>query len=186
MSTLLWLGGVSALLAIPALWLAGVFLALFFGGAGERYGPLNDIFSAIALLLLILPALAVYLLLRGQTGMWLAIVTGLAVAGILVAAGGQLLLVLGVIDLQTSFVTGGVGIAPVFLWLVALALLALGSGHLPAMVGWMVLAVLSLSVLLTLGSIFRINVATGVVSVALLLALTAWLVALGQTLLRQS
>src|SRR3990170_3512253 len=92
--------GYSALLAIPALLLAGVFLALFFGGFGDRYGPLNDIFSTLMLLLSVAPALAVAGLLSEQTGGWFGVLTGLAVVGMLIGAVGQMALVLGGISLQ--------------------------------------------------------------------------------------
>ncbi len=57
---------VSALLALLALLLAGIFLVLFFR-RGEPYGSLNDFFSALALLLLILPAAAVYVVARATS-----------------------------------------------------------------------------------------------------------------------
>src|SRR5437660_352283 len=101
------IAGVSALLAIPALLLSGLFLALFFGGRGAQFGPLNDFFVAINLFLLVPPALAIRTAVGGQAGAWFTIVTWLAIAGMVLAGVGQLLLIAGVISLQASFVTGG-------------------------------------------------------------------------------
>ena len=83
------LAGASALLAVPVLLLVGIFLALFFGGRGERFGALNDLFTAIGLLLLVAPATAVYLIARDTTGEWLVCLTIAAIAGMALAAGGQ-------------------------------------------------------------------------------------------------
>ena len=110
-------GGLSALLAVLALLLSAIFLALFFGGRGERFGSLNDLFSAIGLLLLAAPAAAVYVVARDATGGWLLIVTIAAIVGMALGAIGQFLLVLRVIDLRASFVTGGIGVVPVLAWI---------------------------------------------------------------------
>ncbi|MEP6872512.1 MAG: hypothetical protein ABI939_11785, partial [Anaerolineaceae bacterium] len=132
---LMRVAGVSALLALLALLLAGTFLVLFFR-RGQPYGSLNDFFSALALLLLILPAAAVYVVAWNDVGWWLLLLTIAAVAGMALAAAGQLLLILRIIDLRTSFVTGGVGIAPVLAWLGGTAWLALAQHLLPEAVGW--------------------------------------------------
>jgi hypothetical protein len=129
--------------------LAVLFLALFFSGRDQRYGPLNDIFSAVTLLLLILPAIGVYLLTRDTVGVWIIVITWLAIAGIVIAAIGQLLLVLGLISLPTSFVTGGVGILPVLAWMVSIAILDLYLKELAKPIGWLTIAVLALIILLT-------------------------------------
>ena len=184
--TLIRLGGYSALAAIPALVLSGVFLALFFGGFGDFYGPLNDIFSALTLLLTIFPAIAVYAIYREQVGQWFAIITWLAVGGMLVAPIGQLLLVVRVIQLETSFVTGGMGITPVLIWLGALAYLALRHGQVPAVIGWLLVAGLALALLLTLASAARLSVGVWVFSVGLLVTLSAWYGMLGLELLRRA
>jgi len=183
---LIRLAAYSAFLAVPTLLLAALFLALFFRGMGERYEPLNDVFSAFGLLLLVLPAFAVYTLTKEHVGAWLGIITWAAIAGMVLAAAGQVLLVLGVINLQTSFVTGGIGIVPAILWLGALALLVLRYHQLGPVVGWLALAVIVLSVLLTLVSSARLAALTWAVSVALIVALVAWLISLGSDLLRQA
>ena len=185
-ATLFRLGGYSALAAVPALLLAGVFLALFFGGFGDRYGPLNDIFSALVLLLSVAPALAVAGLLSEQTGGWFGVLTGLAVLGMLIGAVGQMALVLGGISLPTSFVTGGIGIMPVLLWFGATAFIVLRGGQLPAIIGWLLVASLGLALLLTLASMWRLGIATWALSVALLVALCGWYGALGLELLQRA
>src|SRR5581483_7841007 len=103
----------SALLATPALLLAGPFLALFFGGRGAWFGPLNDFFTAVCLLLLVPPALALLTAVGGQAGVWFTIVSWLAIAGMVLAGAGQLLLIVRVISLRTSFITGGTGLVPI-------------------------------------------------------------------------
>jgi len=185
-ATLFRLGGYSALAAVPALALAGIFLALFFGGFGDRYGPLNDLFSALVLLLTIAPALAVSALLREHAGGWFGILTWLAIIGMLIGAVGQMALVLGGISLQTSFVTGGIGIMPVLLWFGTTAFIVLRGGQLPAIIGWLLVAALGLALLLTLASMRRLGIATWALSVGLLMALCGWYGALGLELLRRA
>ena len=178
------LAGASALLAIPALLLAGLFLALFFGGRGEFYGPLNDIFSALSLLLLILPAIAINVSVYQAAGSWIAVVTWLAVGGMVIGAAGQILLVVGVINLQTSFVTGGIGILPVLAWAIGIAVLSLGFRQLSASLGWLTIAALLLALLLTIASSLHLKSPTWLLTGGLTIALVAWLASLGRALLR--
>jgi hypothetical protein len=177
--TLLMLGGASSLLAIPALLLAGYFLVLFFGGRGDRYGSLNDFFSAVTLLLLILPALGVYKLGRDDAGAWFTVVTWLAVAGMLIGALGQFALVLKLISLGASFVTGGLGITPVIAWGVSIAALSITRTGIPHVIGWTAIAALCLTVLLITASGVHQKTATNVLAVALSVALVAWFGAMG-------
>jgi hypothetical protein len=182
-SILLRSAGVSAFLAIAFLILSGIAIALFFGGAGSFWGPINDLATAVALLALVLPVIAVDHLARERTGIWLEVVSVAAIVGIILAATGQILLVLGVIRLETSFVTGGVGILPVFAWLVAVAVLALGLGLLPAHIGWLAIGVIVLSA--GLGVVAGVGMGPGVwiASVALLAVLIGWMGSLGLALL---
>ncbi len=180
------LAGSSTLLAIPVLLLSGLFLALFFGGRGEIYGSLNDLFSALSLLLLILPAIAVYVNTQAAAGSWLVAITSLAVAGMVVGAAGQVLLVTGVINLQTSFVTGGVGIVPVLAWAISIAVLSLGLRQLSASLGWLTITVLLLALFLTLASSLHWKFATWLSAGGLITALVAWLGTLGRDLIRLS
>jgi hypothetical protein len=112
--------GASTIVAIIALVAAGVAFALFLGGAGAVWGPVNDLFVVVTAIAMIVPMLAVDRLAADQGIGWMRIVTIVAVLGALLIAVGQTLLVLGVISLGTSFVTGGVGFLPVAVWLVAL------------------------------------------------------------------
>jgi hypothetical protein len=158
--------------------LAGATLALFFGGRGDRFGALNDLFSAIALLLLIPSAVAVYERLHANAG-WLLPITVATLAGLLLAAVGQLLLVARVIDLSTSFMTGGLGILPVLGWVIALVWLSLGVHLLPDAVGWLGVALLGSAALTGMFSVIKIRSAMWACSVLLLASLLGWLVALG-------
>ncbi len=99
------------------------------------------------------------------------------------AAAGQLLLILRIIDLRTSFVTGGVGVVPVLAWLGVTAWLALAQHLLPEAVGWFGAAALGSAALVTLASIVKLDPATWLLSAALISALGGWLVALGSALL---
>jgi hypothetical protein len=166
--------GFSAAAAIPALFLAAVALALFFGGAGERWGPVNDVLVALTLLLLILPVVALPVVLDNPEG-WFVALSYVAVAGLVVAAIGQLLLVAGVIGLNTSFVTGGVGILPLLAWWAGVAYLALGAGMLPSHIGWWLVGTLGLGLLTFL--------ATWAFGAGLVTALIGWLVSISAFLL---
>lgn len=185
-STLLRAAGISSMVALVTLIVSGITLALFFSGAGDGWGPANDLATAATLAALLLPVVAVDRLAFPESGIWLRVVTIAALAGLMLAAVGQVLLVVGAIDLETSFVTGGVGIVPFFAWLVALAILAFGRGILPDQLGWLVIGVIALSGGLTVVA----SVATGPIvwaaSLALLAVLVGWMASLGLTLLSRS
>ena len=105
-------------------------------------------------------------------------------AGIGVGAVGQLLLVAGVISLQLSFVTGGLGILPVLAWVAALAVVALRDRALPPELGWMSVALLAFVGLEAVGSVALPETGLLITSIGLLLVLVGWLVALGRTCLQ--
>lgn len=168
----------STLAAIGALVVSAVALALFFGGAGAFWGPVNDVFVALFLFLLLPAVVAVWRLSPDDIGPWFGILSAAAMAGIAVAAVGQLLLVAGVIELRTSFLTGGVGVAPVLLWMAGLAVLVFAREITGVEVGWTLVAVLVLAVLAALSAVMLPVAATAIVSVLLTVALVAWLVAL--------
>jgi hypothetical protein len=136
------ISALSTLLAIPALWLAIYFGVMFFQKRSEKYGALNDIFSAITLLLLVLPALILNNLIGYQVGGWFSLITWLAVAGILIASMGQFLLVAKIISLQASFITGSLGFIPLLVWLVSIAVVSIGHGAIPLTIGWSDIAIL--------------------------------------------
>lgn len=181
--TLLRAAGSSAIVALIALIVSGVTLALFFGGAGAIWGPLNDVATAVMLVALLLPVVAVDRLATPGSGIWLRIVTVAALAGLTLAAVGQLALVAGVIDLETSFVTGGVGIVPFFAWLLALVVLSLGREILPPSIGWLVVGVIALSVVLTITAGLTSGPILWVASIALLVVLIGWMASLGSMLI---
>ncbi|MDH4333641.1 MAG: hypothetical protein OEW24_00005, partial [Chloroflexota bacterium] len=134
-------------------------------------------------LLLILPVLAVLLLAGDEAGWWFSILSWLAIAGLVLVAVGQLLLVVGVISLNTSFLTGGVGITPFLLWALATIWTAWSFGVPSPMVGFLLAGVLVMSALTTAVSLALPGMATGIVSGVLTLALCAWMAALGSDLL---
>lgn len=185
-STLLRAAGLSAFVAISCLVVSGIATALFFGGRGEPWGHISDIAVSVTLMALVLPVIAVEQLATERTGIWLEVVSVAAIAGILLAATGQLLLVLGVIRLETSFVTGGLGVLPVFAWLASVGFLALGMGLLPAQVGWLAMAVILLSVGLIVVSVVADGPVRWAASLALLAVLVGWMGSLGLTLLGRS
>jgi hypothetical protein len=178
--------GYSAVLALVALLGAGVTIGLFFGGAGAFWGPINDVLWAISLAALILPVLAVDRLAGESAQPWIRIVTVAAIAGLTLAAVGQLLLVVGVIDLQTSFIAGGLGILPFFAWLIALAVLAFGPGLLPSSIGWLVVGVIALTIGTSVVGMITSGPLLWIVCVALLVALAGWLGSLASDLLARA
>lgn len=169
------LAAASAVAAIATLLIAGLSLAFFFGGAGSFWGPVNDVFSALSLLLLVPVMLAVLRLAPDDIGPWFAIVTLAAVAGALLGAIGQVLLVAGGISLQTSFVTGGIGIMPVLAWAIGLAVLVFTRDMLSVVAGWLLVGVLLSTVLLTVAGIALPWPATAAIGVLLLVLLSGWL-----------
>ena len=175
--------GYSTYAAIATLIVAAITIALFFGGAGQFWGPVNDVFVSLTVLLLVLPVFAVLLLAGDQAGWWFSALSWLAIAGLLLVAAGQLLLVVGVISLNTSFLTGGIGITPFLLWALASIWTAWTFGVPSMMVGFLLAGVLVMSALTTAVSLALPGVATGIVSGVLTLALCAWMAALGSDLL---
>jgi hypothetical protein len=168
----------STWLSLVALVISGVALAIFFAGPGEPFGSINDAFTALALVALVPAVLAVDRL-AGQHGAPLVrIVTVAAIAGIVLAAVGQVLLILRVITLEDSYITGGLGILPLLAWMLLVAVLALGPGVLPASVGWLSVLVLAAIVATGLVSIVTLGPVLWVVGLALVVALVAWLASL--------
>jgi hypothetical protein len=178
--------GYAAMAATLSLLVAGVTIALFFGGAGEQYGPINDVFDALTLFLLILPVLAIRALVGDAAGPVFDAVSLLAVVGLLVGGVGQILLVVGVIDLNTSFVTGGLGILPVLAWAIGLAVVALRSDALPDVLGWASCLMLAFVAVATVVASITSGAPVAIVSTGLFVSLEVWLAALAWTLLSQA
>jgi hypothetical protein len=175
--------GLSGMVALAALVVAAVTIALFFGGAGQVFGPINDVFVAIMVVALILPILAVDRLAAGQAGLWLRIVSVGAITGAVLIAVGQLLLVIGVIDLETSFVTGGLGVIPVLVWIVALIVLAFPLGILPSSVGWPAGAAIALIVVGSLVTFVTTGPTAWAAWIAVGVVLAVWLANLSASFL---
>lgn len=173
----------SAYVAVITLVLSGVALTLFFGGAGYVFGPINDVLVAATLLLLIPPALAVKRLAGDRT--WLTVVTWVAIAGMVEAAAGQLLLVVGVIDLQTSFITGGIGILPVLVWIGAVSYLALREGTVSKATGVWGVVFLGTSALAVIGIPVLPQAVLYSLGLPLAVGAVGFLWALGRSLRRQ-
>jgi hypothetical protein len=178
--------GASAVVALIALVISGITIALFFGGAGAFWGPVNDMFIVVTVLALILPILAVDRLAAEAGAGWMRLVTIAAVLGATLIAVGQMALVLGFHSLQGSFVTGGVGFIPIVVWLVALVVLTFGSGALPPAVGWTALAVLVLIGVEALTAFAPMGIIQWITSIVLLTAMVAWLWILSSTLLSRA
>ena len=179
--TLYRLAGWSSALAIAMLLISGVALALFFS-IGEPWGSINDFFIVLTVLLLILPMLAIDRMAVGQAP-WLRVVTIAAVAGAVLIAVGQSLLILRVIGLYDSYATGGIGLLPILVWWIALIVLAFGVGAVPQLIGWTAAAMLATIVLFSLIAAVTFGPAMWVASIVLLLAISTWMAVLARDLL---
>ena len=178
------LAGPSSWVALVALILSGIALALFFGGAGEFWGPVNDAFIVVFAITLI-PAVVAVLGAAGHRGApWVLAISVAAIAGLVLIAVGQTLLIVGRLSLQGSFVTGGIGVVPVLAWILLVAVLGLGSDVVPREVGWLAAACLAAIVVMSAAFAVTQGPALWAVCVATLVILSAWLarlaVALGE------
>jgi hypothetical protein len=176
------LAGLSSWLALVALVLSGIALALFFGGAGEFWGPVNDALVVVAAIALIPAVLAVARMAGDRGAPWVVIVSTAAVAGLVLIAVGQTLLIVGRLSLDGSYVTGGLGVVPVLAWIVMVAVLSLGSGVLPATTGWLAVATLVAIVVVALIAIVTQGPVLWIAGVVLMVALSAWLAGLASSL----
>lgn len=178
--------GASAVVAAIALVISGIALALFFGGAGAFWGPVNDMFVVVTVIALILPILAVDRLAAQHGVGWMRFVSIITVIGVVVVAVGQTALVLGFLTLEGSYVTGGIGLIGIVAWLIALPILAFGSGVLPSTVGWTAIGVLLLIVVEALVAMVMMGPLVAIASVALVTVMSAWLWTVSTTLLSQN
>ena len=172
------LAGPSTWVALVAFIASAVALGLFFGGAGQFWGPVNDAFIVVFVLAMIPAVLAVDRLAGVHAAPWTRIVTVAAIAGIVLMAVGQTLLIVGRLSLEGSFVTGGIGVIPFIAWIVLVAVLALASGVLPRPVGWLAVASLVGIVALTVVGMLTRGPLVWIAAVALVIAMGAWLTAL--------
>lgn len=176
------LAGPSTWVALVALVASGIALALFFGGAGQFWGPVNDAFIVVAVLAMIPAVLAVDRLAGDHAAPWTRVVTVAAIAGIVLMATGQTLLIVGRLSLEGSYVTGGIGVIPFVVWIALVAALSLASGVLPRPVGW-----LAIATLVGIGALAVIGMLTQgpllwIAGVGLLVAMAAWLAVLATAL----
>jgi len=180
--------GSSTLLAVGTLGLSAAALWLYFGDAGEIFGPVNDALLAATFALLAPAVAAVRQLARGAAGRWFDIASAAALAGIATAAIGQVLLIVGLLPLAGSFVTLGVGALLVVGWTGALAVIALRHGVLGRAVGWWAVVLVGATVVTTVGTPLT-GLGTAELSVVFgippLVATVGLLVALGWDLLRR-
>lgn len=177
-------GGWAALAAVPVLVLSLLFLFLFFGGAGAIFGPLNDLTVVVVALLLVPVALAIMARLRerGEARRWFEIVSWLAIAGLVVIALGQAALVVGLLSLDGSFMTGSAGVVPVLVWLAAQAWLGFRSGFPPRRAAWSIVAVAVAAVAMPLLLSAGLDLLTWLAAVTLLGAIIAYLLVVGRSL----
>lgn len=176
------LAGPSTWVAMVALVLSAIALALFFGGAGQFWGPVNDAFIVVAVVAMIPAVLAVDRLAGDHAAPWTRIVTVAAIAGIVLMAAGQTLLIVGRLSLDGSYVTGGIGVIPFLAWILLVAILSLAGGVLPRPVGWLAVASLGAIVAMSVIATFTRGPLLWVAAIALVAALSAWLVALANAL----
>jgi hypothetical protein len=113
---------------------------------------------------------------------WTRIITVAALAGIVLMATGQTLLIVGRLSLEGSYVTGGIGVIPFIAWMILVAVLSLSSGVLPGSVGW--LAVISLGAIVAMSAIAALTQGPllWAAGIGLLVALSAWLATLADAL----
>lgn len=173
--------GLASWVALVALVLSGVALALFFGGAGAFWGPVNDALIVVTVLALLPTVVAIARLAGERVGPWVTIVTVATIAGLILIAVGQSLLIIGRLSLEGSYVTGGIGVVPVIGWIFLVAVLALGAGVLPASTGWLAVATLVAIVLVSVTAAVTRGPLLWIGSVALLVAISTWLASLATT-----
>jgi hypothetical protein len=188
-ATVLRAAGYGALGAIAKLVAAGVALGIFFSDTEGMavFGPINDVLSA-ATLVLMMPAVAVlHRLVRDGGQPSFRYLSGLAIVGMTVAAAGLLLLVIRVIDLQGSFIVGGIGILPFLAWVLVVGYLSLRGRLLSRTLGWWITAFLALTLLsIAAGPFVSMQLLTFTVFPLLIVTLGGWLYVLGRDLLREA
>jgi hypothetical protein len=122
--------GWAAILSAVATLLTLITGILFFS-AGDLFGPINDAASVIQMLLMLPVAAALHLLTRHDALTLALLAAAIGVAGMLVAAVLQALLVFRAVEYeQTAAATLSAGGA-VGIWLVLANLLAVAAGALP-------------------------------------------------------
>lgn len=173
------LAGPSTWVALVSLVLSGIAFGLFVGGAGSFWGPVNDVLITVTAITLIPVVLAVDRLAGWDHGApWTRIITIAALAGLVVMAAGQTLLVLGRLSLEGSYVTGGVGLMPFLVWIILVAALSLTGGLLPRAVGWLAVATFAAIVVESVVAAVTQGPALWASTIGLVLILVAWIASL--------
>ncbi len=183
------LAGYCLFAALITLLVAAIALATFFSDTEGMaiFGPINDIFTALTLALIAPAVVAVRRLAADRVGNWFGVLSIATLAGLAVAIAGFLLLVIGMIDLQASFVTLGVGLLPFLAWVAALGYLALGAGVLSRAVGWWTVAFVGATMLAIVAMpLLPIALLSLTLAPLLVVALAGWMVVLGRDLLRRA
>jgi hypothetical protein len=175
------LASMSTWIALVALVLSGIALALFFAGAGAFWGPMNDALIVVTVIALIPTALAVLRMAGDHGTPWVALVSLLTIAGLVLIAVGQTLLIVGRLSLDGSYVTGGIGVVPVLAWMLLTAILALGMGVLPSRVGWLAVATLVAIVVCSVTAAITTGPVLWIETFTLVAILVLWLGSLAST-----
>jgi hypothetical protein len=173
----------ATVLALLALILASIALALFFGGVGSIFGPINDVLLG-AMFVLLLPAIISTR--RSARRPWFTALSIIGIIGIVELVIGQLLLVTGVISLQASFATLGIGFLAFAAWGSGLAILSLRRQMLSPAVGWWAVAFAVTLALAAVAWEFLPLAAWSVFGLALLIAFSGWLASVAGGLKRAS
>ena len=137
----------------------------------------------LVLMIALIPAvLAVDRLASGDGTTWVRLLTVAAIAGLVVMAAGQSLLIVGRLSLEGSYVTGGIGIVPFIAWIVLTAVLALGgAAALPQSVGLLAVGSVATIVAMSLIGALTRGPLLWIAAIAVVVAISAWLIALAQT-----
>jgi hypothetical protein len=169
--------------AIGTLGLSTVALALFFGGAGATFGPINDLLLAATFVLLVPAVMAVRRDPRAPG--WLGALGALALVGMAILVIGNVALVARLIPLQASFVTVSLGIVALLGWGVGVGVVALRGRILEPAVGRWIAATAIAFVLAAAGWALLPIGAWSLLGVALFVTFTGWLVSLARALGRR-
>lgn len=172
------MAGISTWIALVALVLSAIALALFFAGAGQFWGPVNDALIVVTAITLLPGVLAVARLAGDHAAPWVAVLTVAAIAGLVLVAVGQTLLIVGRLSLEGSYVTFGLGLIPFLAWLVLLAVLGLGGSAVPETVGRLAAIVLGTIVVAAILGVVGSGPVLWIAGIGTVVALSVWLAGL--------
>jgi hypothetical protein len=176
------LASLSTWVSLVALVLSGIALGLFFGGAGQFWGPINDALIVASAITLIPAVVAVLRLAADRGTPWVLILSVAAMAGLVLIAVGQTLLIVGRLSLEGSYVTGAVGVVPVLAWIVLVAVLSLGSGVLPSTTGWLAVATIASIVVASIIGVVGQGVMLWVAGIGVLVVISGLLASLASSI----